>query len=125
MRPRTTAPARESSRRPARPPAPRRTRSGHKCSYPPDPPDIPGSPALPALPAPIAEDQDGDVVGLRGAAGEVVHGREELFEHNVRLGAMPRAHGLEHAIAPELLVGDVPRLGDAVAAHHHEIARPR
>src|SRR6185369_8614247 len=44
------------------------------------------------------------------------------FEDGVRLGAVHRAYGLEHAIAAELLVGDVPRLGDAVAAHHYEIA---
>src|SRR5687768_6822744 len=54
----------------------------------------------------VSEDEDSNVVGLRCAAGELVHGRKQLFEHQVGLDAVHRSHGLEHAVAAKLLVGD-------------------
>src|SRR5262245_45034197 len=45
------------------------------------------------LPAPVSEDEDGDVVRLRGPARELVHRGEQLLENGVRLGAVHRADG--------------------------------
>src|SRR5262245_60853518 len=70
---------------------------------------------------PVAEDQGGDVVGLRIGAGELVDGVDERGQH---LGGGPsrgaRQAGLE-ALLLELLAVRVQRLGHAVAVEDHDV----
>src|SRR6187397_1694438 len=69
----------------------------------------------------ITEHEQRDVVGLGGAAGELVHCRDELVEYHVGLGAVHGVNRLEHALAAKLLVGDVACFGHAIAADDHQI----